>query len=236
MEPTFQTRSSTIAGVNISRFMSRIYGWMTFGLIITSVVSYVIGSDVGLMQTLMLNRGIFMFLMLLQFGLVIGLSAGINRMSVAVATGCFLLFSFVTGVTFSALFLTYSISTLGNVFAITAGSFGGLALFGYVTKKDLSGLGTFMIMGLWGVIIASIVNIFMHSSALDSALSLISVVIFAGLTAYDTQKLKNFASVSDSESESSHKIAIVGALTLYLDFINLFLALLRVFGGDRRRN
>ena len=236
MEPVYPSRTATSAAVNISRFMTRVYGWMTFGLLITSVISYVVGSDAGLMQTLMMNRGIFMFMMLLQFGLVIGLSAGINKMSVGVATGCFLLFSFVTGITFSTLFLSYSITTLGNVFAITAGSFAGLATFGYVTKKDLTGVGTFMIMGLWGVIIASIVNFFVHSSALDYALSVISVVIFAGLTAYDTQKIKNFAGMSDSESDASHKIAILGALTLYLDFINLFLALLRVFGGDRRRS
>jgi FtsH-binding integral membrane protein len=235
MEPVFQSTTSS-AAVNISRFMSRVYGWMTFGLIITSVVSYVIGNDVGLMQTLVMNRGMGIFLMVLQFGLVIGLSAGINRMSVGAATACFLLFSFVTGITFSSLFIAYSIGTLGNVFAITAGSFAGLAIFGYVTKKDLTGVGSFMVMGLWGLIIASVVNMFVHSSALDYALSLVAVVVFAGLTAYDTQKLKNIGGASDSESEAGHKIAILGALTLYLDFINLFLALLRVFGGDRRRS
>lgn len=234
MDPVSQYRSQESASLAISRFMSRVYGWMTFGLLITAGMGFVISSDKALMATLFRSQGLMLLLFLVQLGVVIGLSAGIQRMSVGAATFCFLLYSFLTGITFSTIFLVYSLDSIGQVFAITAGSFAGLAIFGYVTKRDLSGVGSFMIMGLWGIIIAAVVNFFLRSSALDFTLSIASVFIFAGLTAYDVQKLKSFATMGDVDSDMGHKGAIMGALTLYLDFINLFLALLRLLGGRDR--
>jgi FtsH-binding integral membrane protein len=222
-----------VRDVAVSRFMSRVYGWMTFGLLITAIVSYVIGSDPALMQSL---KGSFMFVVILQFALVIGISAGINKLSVAMATLLFLVYSFTTGVLLSTLFVQYSITSLGQTFAITAGSFAGLALYGATTKRDLKAMGTFMMMGLFGIIIAMVVNFFMHSSALDSVISLAGVLIFAGLTAWDTQKIKAFGQSGQTETDMGHKFAILGALTLYLDFINLFLFLLRFTGGRSRRD
>ncbi len=224
-------RERVAPNLNVARFMSRIYSWMTFGLFITAVTGFMIGTNGVWMQVLMMNRGLFTFAIILQFGLVFGLSLGINRMSVGVATGCFLLYSFISGITFSTIFLAYNLNVIGQVFAVTAGTFGAMALFGYVTKKDLSAMGTFLIMGLFGIIIASVVNIFTHSAGLDFIISVLGVIIFAGLTSYDVQKLKNFGATADIDSDSGHKVAVMGALTLYLDFINLFLMLLRLFGG-----
>ncbi len=230
---SLQTR--TVSGLDISRFLSRVYGWMTFGLLITAVTGYMISSNAELAHSLLRGPGLIVAIVL-QFGLVIALSAGIKRMSVGTATACFLLYSFVTGVTFSTIFLVYKLDTIGQVFAITAGTFGTMAIYGFITKRDLSGMGSFMLMGLFGVIIASVVNIFMHSAGLDFAVSILCVAIFSGLTAWDVQKLKQIAASGDVDSDESHKMAIYGALSLYLDFINLFFALLRIFGGGRSRD
>jgi uncharacterized protein len=232
MDPIIDYRATT-KGTAVAQFMSRIYGWMTFGLLITSVVSYVIGNDPALMQAI---AGKMLFFVILQFGLVIGISAGINRISVGTATFLFLLYSFCTGVMFSTLFLQYSITGLGQTFAVTAGAFAGLALYASTTKRDLTAMGTFMTMGLWGIIIAMLVNFFLKSSALDLVVSVAGVFIFSGLTAWDVQKLRAMGMNTQLDSEQGHKGAIVGALVLYLDFINLFLFLLRFMGGNRRRD
>jgi len=236
MDPIVDYRSTQSKSVALSRFMSRVYGWMTFGLLITAVVSYVMGNDPAIMQMVMANRGLFYLLLFVQLGLVFALSAGISRMSVGVVTFLFLLYSFITGIVFSTLFLQYSITSLGQTFGVTAGAFAGLALYGTVKKRDLSAMCSFMVMGLWGVMIALLVNFFLKSSALDFAVSALGVVIFSGLTAWDAQKIRNMGIAGDMDSDAGHKAAIYGALNLYLDFINLFIFLLRFLGGNRRRD
>lgn len=227
--------SRAISAADVSRFLSRVYGWMSFGLVISAVTAYVVSADASLWRMFLSGPGL-MISIILQFALVIGLSWGIRKMSVGMATACFLLYSFVTGITLSSIFLVYSLGTIGQVFAITAGTFGAMAIYGFTTKRDLTGMGSFMLMGLFGVIIASLVNIFLKSSALNFVMSLISVVIFSGLTAWDVQKLKAIGASGDINSDEAHKLSVLGALTLYLDFINLFLSLLRIFGGSRDRN
>ncbi len=232
MDPIIDYRAAKPTSLVVSKFMNHVYGWMTFGLLITAVVSYVIGNDQELLFSL---RKMMMPLFILQIGLVLGLSWGINKISVGAATFMFLLYSFVTGVVFSPLFAVYSINSLGQTFAVTAGAFGGLALYGATTKRDLSAMGTFMVMGLIGILIAMFANMFFKSSGLDLVVSFLGVIIFSGLTAWDTQKLKTFGMTAQTNSEIGQKVAIVGALTLYLDFINLFLFLLRFMGGRGSR-
>ena len=227
-----QSQVKSSVGLEVSRFMSRVYGWMMFGLLITSVTGFVIGSSPEYIMTL--SHGGFTMAIVFQFVLVLALSFGLKRMSVGMATACFLLYSFVSGITFSTIFLSYSLNVIGQVFAITAGTFGAMAVFGFVTKKNLDAMGTFFMMGLFGIVIAAIVNIFMHSAALDFGISVISVAVFAGLTAYDVQKLKQIGASGQNDTDMGHKFAVMGALMLYLDFINLFLALLRIFGGRSR--
>lgn len=236
MDPIIDYRATQSKSVALSRFMSRVYGWMTFGLLITAVVSYVMGSDPSVMQMVMAHTGFLLPIVIVQFGLVIGISAGINRLSVGAVTLMFLLYSFVTGITFSILFLQYSITALGQTFGVTAGAFAGLALYGTTTKKDLSSMGSFMVMGLFGILIAMFVNFFLRSSGLDFVVSILGVLIFSGLTAWDAQKIRSMGQAGDVDSDMGHKAAVRGALALYLDFINLFLFLLRFLGGGRRRD
>jgi FtsH-binding integral membrane protein len=168
-----------------------------------------------------------------QFGIVIFLIARIQKMTSSVARAMFVLYSAITGVTLSSIFLAFTAESIASTFGIAALMFGAMAFYGYITKRDLTGVGQFMMMGLIGVVIASVVNIFMGSDSLGWLISIISVVVFTGLTAYDTQKMKAMAYVMLDGEEVAAKGAIIGALQLYLDFINLFLALLRLF-GDRR--
>ena len=205
---------------------------MTFGLLITAVVAYVIGSDVALMKTL-LSGGALGLVVIVQFGLVLAMSFGMQRMRVGTLTFCFLLYAFSMGITTSIIFAVYQVDTIGQVFAITAGMFGCLALYGSTTKKDLSPVGYFLSMALFGLIIAMVVNIFVHSSGFDLLLSVASVFIFSGLTAYHSQQIKSFALQGDTESDAGHKFAIYGALMLYLNFVNLFFSLLRLMGRRR---
>ncbi|MBI3542088.1 MAG: Bax inhibitor-1/YccA family protein [Deltaproteobacteria bacterium] len=218
----------------VSRYVSRTYGWMFLGLLITGMVSLGLASSEDAMRTIATSPGLMFGAIIAQFAVVIGLTAGFRRLSSAAAMGLFLLYSALTGVTMSVVFLVYTASSIANVFFITGGMFGGLALFGTITKKDLTGVGATVGMGLWGLILVGIVNMFVQSSALNMALSVVTVVIFAGLTAYDAQKIRMLALQSaDGPSEESSKSAVYGALSLYLDFINMFWALLRLF-GDRR--
>jgi FtsH-binding integral membrane protein len=180
------------------------------------------------------NKLVFYGLLLGELALVFSLVGFIKKMPSSVATVMFVLYSFVTGLTLSVIFLVYEISSIGFVFLLTAGMFGVMSVYGYVTKKDLTGVGSIMIMALIGVIIASIANFFLNSSVLDWILSFISVIIFTALTAYDTQKIKKMNVLGNEGSDEDKKEAIMGALSLYLDFINLFLNLLRLFGKRRR--
>ncbi len=214
----------------LSDFFRGIFTWMTLGLVITGVVSYLIAMDKPVVQYLYTHILLFYVLIGLQLAAVLLLSFGINKFPAYVSEIIFLSYSALTGVTFSFIFLVYTSQSIGEVFFITAASFGILAFLGYTTKKDLTKMGNFMMVGLFAIMIAMVVNFFLHSSALMYVISVLGVVIFLGLTAYDMQKLKQIY-LSGSFDERKEKV--MGALTLYLDFINLFLMLLMLFGQRR---
>ena len=214
----------------LSDFFRGVFTWMTLGLTITGIVSYLVASDKPVMLYLYSHILIFYILIGLQLAAVLGLSFGINRLPADISEIIFLLYSGLTGITFSFIFLVYTNQSIGEVFFITAASFGLLAFLGYTTKRDLTEMGNFMLVGLFAVIIAMFVNFFLHSSTLMYVVSVLGVVIFLGLTAYDMQKLKQIY-LSGSFDERKEKV--MGALTLYLDFINLFLMLLNLFGQRR---
>ena len=214
----------------LSDFFRGVFTWMTLGLAITGFVSYLVASDKTVALYLYSHILIFYLLIGLQLAAVLGLSFGINRLPANISEAIFLLYSGLTGVTFSFIFLIYTNQSIGEVFFITAASFGLLAFLGYTTKRDLTEMGNFMLVGLFAIIIAMFVNFFLHSSTLMYVVSVLGVVIFLGLTAYDMQKLKQIY-LSGSFDERKEKV--MGALTLYLDFINLFLMLLNLFGQRR---
>lgn len=229
--PTSSTR-----GVAESRFVSHTYGWMFVGLLVTAATSLGVASSEAAIRLIIENRGIFYGAMIAELVIVLALTAAFSRLSALTATLGFLLYSALNGVTFSLIFMAYTSTSIGQVFLLAAGMFGGMALLGSVTKKDLGGLGTFMAMGLWGIILASVVNLFVKSSALSFGTSLVAIVVFAGLTAYDAQRIRAMAvqySGGPGGYELERKGAVFGALSLYLDFINLFLSLLRIFGRRR---
>jgi len=224
-------------------YMLRVYNYMASGVAITGIVAYVIYAmavEQGAGGSLQLTAfGTFMYASFFKWivifaplALVFFISARINSMSLNAAQISFWLFSALMGASISSIFLVYAGESIARVFFITAASFGALSLWGYTTSKDLSGWGSFLFMGLIGIIIASLVNLFIGSTALQFAVSVIGVLVFAGLTAYDTQQIKEMYSVNDDGSVSGRK-AVMGALRLYLDFINLFMMLLQLF-GDRR--
>ena len=226
--------------VGLREYMLRVYNYMASGLTLTGIIAYMSAntpailsllyttSPEGFLQPTMLAW----IAMLPPLGFVLALSFGINRMSPSMAQAVFWGFSAVMGLSLAHIFLSYTGTSIARVFFITSGTFAGMSLYGYTTKRDLTGLGSFMFMGLIGIIIASIVNMFLQSSAMHFVISVIGVLVFVGLTAYDTQKIKNMYAEIDS-SDTATKKAIMGALTLYLDFINLFLMLLRLFGERR---
>ena len=200
---------------------------------ITGFTAFGIASNPGIAYAIVTNRLLFWGLVIAEFGLVIGISGAINKLSAVTATLLFVLYSIVNGATLSVIFMAYTMSSIASVFFITAGLFGVMAFIGYTTKTDLTSIGKILFMALIGIILATIVNLFVGSSMLNMIVSYIGVVIFTGLTAYDSQKIKNMLYNADSMDEGMQKIALLGSLTLYLDFINLFLMLLRIFGGNR---
>ena len=226
----------------IQAFMAQVYGWMSVGLILTALVAWYAAPSsmtpeaiqASLAGQILMSKGLFIGLIVAQLAVVFGMTLLINKVSASVATGMFMLYSLLTGLTLSLLVFQFTGESIASTLFITAGMFGAMTVYGYVTKKDLTGIGNFLIMGLFGIIIASVVNIFVQSSALNLALSYIGVVVFVGLTAYDTQKLRVMGEqISADDAQSFRKYSIFGALTLYLDFINLFIMLLRIM-GDRR--
>lgn len=219
------------AGSRVQTYMSHVYGWMTVGLLLTALVAWFASSNLALIQ--LLYKGMWV-LMIAELALVFVISGMINRLSGAAATTLFMLYSVLNGCTFSIYFLVYTSSSIASVFFITAGMFAALAFYGYTTKRDLSSFGRFLFMGLIGLVIASLVNIFMHSEPLMWAITYIGVFVFAGLTAYDIQKLKELGDgLPQDDQNIFRRYVILGALQLYLDFINLFIMLLRIF-ADRR--
>lgn len=229
------TQGDIVAQEN-SAFMTRVYQWMSIGVLLTGLVAYVIGTNESLIQTIMMNRALFWVVIIAQFGLVLAISGLINRMSVMTASALFVLYSALTGVTFSVIFAIYTAASIQSAFFTTAIGFGGLTAFGYITKKDLGPVGSFCMMGLFGMIGYSLLAIFfpaMLGGTASLVYSLVGLLIFAGLTAYDTQKIKLIGRQAFSD-EDRGRATILGALTLYLDFINLFMMILRLT-GDRRR-
>lgn len=218
----------------ISTYMRNVYMWMTAGLAITSVVAYGVAGSPAIRDAIFGNSIVLILLIIAQFALVIGISAAIHKLSPGAATGLFLLYSALTGATLSSIFVVYSLGSIGTAFLVTTGTFLAMTIYGTVTKTDLTGLGNFMFMGLIGIIIAMIVNFFLKSPAMNYVISCIGVIVFTGLTAYDTQKLRDFGAQAPLDDPAAiRRGAILGALTLYLDFINLFLMMLRLFGGNR---
>lgn len=229
-----QTRPVTEEQTNemVRRFMLSVYNWMTLGLGLTALAAFGIGRS-SLVNVILANPMLFWGIIIVQFAVVLGMSFLMNKINSYLAVGLFFVYSLLTGVTFSTLFLVYTESSIFLTFFTCAAMFAGTSVFGYITKIDLSRFSGFLMMGLIGIIIASVVNIFIGSSAIYWLTSYAGVLVFVGLTAWDTQKIKSMGMFLDSRSEDGKKASIFGALMLYLDFINLFLFLLRIMGGRK---
>ncbi|UCD90927.1 MAG: Bax inhibitor-1/YccA family protein [Desulfobacterales bacterium] len=227
------TRTQTQIWVN--EFIRSVYNWMAVGLSLTGVVAYYVSNSEFLSRLIFGNQLVFFGLIISELVLVFSLAARVNKMQASTATGMFVLYAALNGATLSAIFLIYTRSSITSTFFICAATFVACSIYGMTTKRDLTSLGGFMVMGLIGIIIASVVNLFVRSSGMSLIISYIGVFVFVGLTAYDTQKLKTMALSQPAGLDASviRKGAIVGALTLYLDFINLFLMLLRILGASR---
>ncbi|HAZ54801.1 MAG TPA: BAX inhibitor (BI)-1/YccA family protein [Franconibacter helveticus] len=218
----------------LQTFMAQVYGWMTCGLLLTAFVAWYAANTPAVMMYVFSSRITFFGLIIAQLAVVFVLSGLVHKLSPAVATALFMLYSALTGLTLASIFLVYTYASIASTFVVTAGMFGVMSLYGYTTKRDLSGFGNMLFMALIGILIASLVNFWLKSTALMWAVTYIGVIVFVGLTAYDTQKLKNLGEQIDVNDRGNlRKYSIVGALTLYLDFINLFLMLLRIFGNRR---
>ena len=213
-------------------FINKVYSWMALALTITGFVAWRTASSESLMATIF-QTNLIWFLFVAEIGIVVWLSAAINRLSSNMAIGLFMLYSALNGLTLSIILYAYTAASVASTFFITAGTFGAMSIYGYFTKKDLTKYGNLLFMALIGFIIASVVNIFMRSETIYWLLTYAGVLIFVGLTAYDTQKIKQMSLQLDAESEAGRKGAIMGALALYLDFINLFILLLRIFGNRK---
>jgi uncharacterized protein len=217
--------------LSVAQFFNAVYAWMAVGLAVTAGVAYWI----AMTQPLALHNPIALIaIVIAELVLVVTISRAVNRISASAATGLFLLYAALNGLLFSVLFLAYPLVTLGSTFIVTAGMFGAMSLYGYVTKRDLTHLGSILIMALFGLILASVVNMFWHNPMLYWIVSYVGVLIFVGLTAYDTQKLKQIALQTSSNPAMARRMSVVGSLVLYLDFINLFLLLLRIMGNRRQ--
>lgn len=214
--------------------MRSVYLWMTLALAITGFAAYVVASSPLLLQAVFGNRMVFWGLIIAEFALVVGLSARVHKMSAPTATMMFIVYSLFNGVVLASIFLLYTMASIASVFFITAGTFGVMSVYGMVTKSDLSKVGNICLMALIGLIIATVVNFFVRSSGMMLVISYIGVLVFVGLTAYDTWKIKQEIQQYGTEvNDMTQRIALMGALSLYLDFVNLFLYLLRIFGNRK---
>ena len=245
---TRSSASEAIIDQGLRAYMLKVYNYMASGVLLTGIISLLVfkfsgGMNITLGPTgfsgltnpfgeLLFNSGFKWLVMLAPLGIVMYLSFGIAKMSASKAQSTFWVFAALMGASLASIFIVYTQMSIARVFFITSGTFGAMSIYGYTTKRDLTKLGSFLMMGLFGIIIASVVNIFMKSSMMYFVISILGVLIFVGLTAYDTQKIKNMYLASDS-GELMGKKAVMGALTLYLDFINLFIMLLRLFGQRR---
>ncbi len=224
-----QTSQQTVA----RSFVANVFSYMTLALVISGVAAYFCASSPAIMQTIFLNPVLKWVVILAPLAMVLVMSFAFNKLGYKTLLGLFLLFSLVNGMSLSSIFLMYRISSISTVFFVSSGLFATMAIIGYTTKTDLTKFGSILKMALIGLVIAVVVNWFMNSDTISYVISCFGVLIFTGLTAYDTQKIKNMGANVEYGSVSAGKLALMGALTLYLDFINLFLFLLRIFGGRR---
>lgn len=225
----YQNIYGSVSETVTNKMVRNVYLWMTAALAITGLVAYYVAGSQAILSALFSNGWTIFVLFFAEIGLVIGLSAAINKISALTATLMFALYSVLNGVTLSSIFLVYEIGSIATTFFVAAGTFGAMAIYGSVTKKDLTKVGNLCMMAVIGLIIATVVNLLIRSTMADMIISGVGVLVFVGLTAYDAQKIKNMLYGAE-ESEMTNKIAVLGALSLYLDFINLFLYLLRFFG------
>ncbi len=233
MQPQYDFSSSrpiTAAGTS---FVARVYNWMGIGLGVTAAVAIVTANSPALLKLIFGNPILLIGLLVGQIAMAIAVGSAARRANPALATGLFLAYAATLGLTLSAILLVYTAASIGATFVVTAGMFGAMSLYGWTTKKDLTSMGSFLLMALIGLILASLVNFFLASNALGYLISFAGVAIFVGLTAYDTQKIKMIGAQVDADSAQGKGLAIQGALALYLDFVNLFLFLLRLFGRRR---
>ncbi len=233
-EVSYKTNEAVVAS-SVQDYMTKVYGWMAGGLLLTATTSYFVISSPMLLSLLFSNSIFLILLFIGQILLVGSISGWVQRMSVTTAATVFLAYSALTGITLSSIFLVYTSASIINTFVTSAMAFAALSLFGLTTKRNLSGFGSFLFIGLIGVMLAFVVNMFLQSGALSFAATIIGVLVFAGLTAYDSSRIKEeFLSIAGTNAEFlSSRFAIRGALTLYLDFINLFIMLLRLLGSRR---
>jgi len=229
------TAVRTRAEVLVSDYVRSVYNWMGIGLALTGFVAYYVSTSESLLRLVFGNPLLLLVLIVAELGLVFSIAGMVNRMSAGTATALFVIYSGLNGVTLSSIFLIYVQSSIVSTFFVCAATFIACSLYGWMTKKDLTSLGGFMMMGLIGIVIASLVNLFIKSSSVSMIISYIGVFVFVGLTAYDTQKIKHMAMTQPANLDGAvvRKGAILGALSLYLDFINLFLMLLSIFGQRR---
>jgi FtsH-binding integral membrane protein len=213
-------------------FIRAVYGWMFGGLLLTAAAAWWTVSSPAMRQLIFGTPAVFLVLLVAELALVFALSFGVMRMSPGAAAGIFLVYSLLNGLTLSGIAFAYARATVATAFVVAAVMFGAMSIVGMTTRRDLTSLGGLLSMALIGIIIASVLNLFLRSSNLNFAISIIGVIVFVGLTAWDTQKLKQLPAMAEGDAT---RLAVVGALTLYLDFINLFLMLLQLFGGRRRR-
>ena len=232
MQPATMQSTSQVA---VNSFIRSVYNWMAIGLALTGFISFYVAGNETILRLVFGNKLIFFGLIIGELALVYSISAKIDKIQASTATSLFVLYAALNGVTLASIFLIYTMESIASTFFICAGMFTCCSIYGYVTKKDLTSVGSFMIMGLIGIIIASVINIFIQSSIMSMIISYVGVLIFVGLTAYDTQKIKQMSLSQPAGLDASviRKGAIIGALTLYLDFINMFLFLLHIFGGSR---
>ncbi len=231
--PNFSTQA--IAEEN-ARFMSKVYSWMTLGILLTALISYFIGNNQELAVRIVQNKVLFYGLLFAEFGMVLAFSFLLPKINSLTALALFMTYSALNGVTFSIIFLIFTQDSIASIFVLTAFSFAGLGAVGYFTKKDLGPIGTFCTMGLFGLVGFGLLSLFFSSlwtETTSKVYAIVGVIVFAGLTAYDTQKIKQMNIIGNEGTDENQKEAISGALTLYLDFINLFLSLLRLFGRRR---
>ncbi len=221
--------------VRVNSFVRSVYNWMAVGLAITGVVAYGVANSPGVTEVIFGSQLVFFGLIIAQLAMVYMISARIQRMQASTATMLFIVYSALNGATLSSIFLAYTQSAITSTFFICAATFTACSVYGWTTRRDLTTMGGFLTMGLIGIVIASVVNMFFQSGAVSTIVSYVGVLVFVGLTAYDTQEIKNMAlsQPADIDAGAVRKGAILGALKLYLDFINLFLMLLRIFGGRR---